>query len=284
MQWYYHKVIVVCQQPNYFPWLGYLEQCARADTLVLLDSVQWIKRGWQHRARILRTRMAPTAPHDCPAGRPQNPDNRFQWLTVPVESHGHREKQMNELAIAPPATPRPGWADAHWRTLQTVYGKRPYFKTQLEPYVKPWLEKHADESRLSTVLASSVSLCLKLLDLNPHILFSSQLPESGAKSERLVSLCQAVGASTYYSGIASTRYIDHAAFRAANIRLLWQHWRHPTYDQGRDQGRPAFTSHLSILDALANVSIDELKTWLAPPRHAITLGLETNIDQNLETT
>lgn len=244
-------MIVVCQQPNYFPWLGYLEQCARADIFIVLDSVQWIKQGWQHRARILTHPKAPQP---------------YQWLTIPVISKGHRAKTLAEIEIAPDSN----WTDDHWRIIQSTYGRRPFFRTQVEPHVRPWLESQSQTRLLNEALSSNLALCLKLLELKPRVVSSSTLPATGAKSERLVSLVRAVGGSTYYSGIASTRYIDHGAFRNADLRLLWQHWRHPEYGQGRER----FQSHLSFVDALANVPLETLKAWLAKPVHAINPELD----------
>jgi hypothetical protein len=47
-------MIALCQQPNYYPYLGYIEQCVRAYSLIMLDSVQWIKQCQQHRIKILQ--------------------------------------------------------------------------------------------------------------------------------------------------------------------------------------------------------------------------------------
>ena len=39
-------------QPTYLPWLGYLDLMDQVDTFVLLDTVQFDYRSWQHRNRI----------------------------------------------------------------------------------------------------------------------------------------------------------------------------------------------------------------------------------------
>jgi hypothetical protein len=228
--------IVVCQQPNYFPWLGYLEQCAVADTLIFLDSVQWIRQGRQHRTRILSQSAADGA----------------AWLTLPIRGKGHREKEIRELSVADGS-----WARRHWNTLQATYARRPYFKSQLEPIVRPWMEKLASEPGFFEIASGSVRLCLETLGFRPEILKSSELPCEGKSTERLVSLCRTVGATDYYSGIGST-YIDASGFRDAGIHLVWQRWKHPEYEQGR----AARKTHLSFLDALANVPVAELKRWL----------------------
>lgn len=40
-------------QPYLFPYIGYFQLINAVDTFVILDDVQWIKRGWINRNRIL---------------------------------------------------------------------------------------------------------------------------------------------------------------------------------------------------------------------------------------
>ncbi len=234
-------MVVVCQQPNYFPWLGYLELAARADVFVVLDSVQWIRQGRQHRARIL--------PH-------RTGHSDFQWLTLPVCGHGHRTKPLRDLLLAPDND----WNKQHWATLEAIYNRRPFFKSQLEPLVRPWLENAGQFKTMYDAALGSVQLCFSALDLSPQILLSSELPEQGAKTERLISICKALEADTYYSALGSTKYMDVAAFRASGVRLQWQHWKHPEYPQGLERCK----THLSFLDVLANVPLADIKTWMIP--------------------
>jgi len=59
--------VVAIHQPNFLPWLGYFDKLARADTFVLLDSVQFPKRNgtWMNRVKLLV------------GGEPG-------WITVPI--------------------------------------------------------------------------------------------------------------------------------------------------------------------------------------------------------
>jgi len=45
-------MIVAIHQPQYLPWLGYLDKIERCDTFVFLDNVQFKKNEWQNRNKI----------------------------------------------------------------------------------------------------------------------------------------------------------------------------------------------------------------------------------------
>ena len=229
---------VVCQQPNFFPWAGYFEQVASADVFIYLDTVQWIRQGRQHRTRL------PTPPG-------QVRDEHF-WLTVPVLGHGHRTKPFHEIEI----DPSQNWRAHQWETLKSLYGKAPYFRTQLEPVVRPFYEK---EFRfLIEACTASVAACCEPLGLTAPELLASDLPETGPKSTRLIGLCQEFTADEYYSALGATRYLDLNEFRAAGIRVRWQHFRALRSD---DIHRPA---DLSILDWLAHLPLEEIRAAVRP--------------------
>ena len=45
--------VAAIMQPTYLPYLGYFQLIAAADVLVFLDDVQFARRTWQQRNRIL---------------------------------------------------------------------------------------------------------------------------------------------------------------------------------------------------------------------------------------
>ncbi|MFQ5693753.1 MAG: WbqC family protein, partial [Nitrospinota bacterium] len=42
-------MILAAHQPQYLPWLGYLDKVAKADVFLVLDDVQYKKNEWQNR-------------------------------------------------------------------------------------------------------------------------------------------------------------------------------------------------------------------------------------------
>src|SRR6476660_4489118 len=90
---------VTIHQPQFLPWLGYLDKIDQADLFIALDSVQFKKNEWQNRNRI---RTA----------------DGCQWITVPVL---HRFGQLvNEVCINQAVT----WRSQHLRAIEMHYARR----------------------------------------------------------------------------------------------------------------------------------------------------------------
>ncbi len=243
--------VLIAEQPHYLPWLDFYEQVARADTVLVLDNVQWLRRGWQRRARV-------GLPPGVPLPAPSEP--AFQWLTIPLEG-ARRDDLLSELAVD---TSRP-WARKHLATLTMLYGKRPYFRSQVKPRLEAFYAEaegaRGPGSLLKTLLAS-MALFYEPLGLSPRVELASKLDRSHPdKTGRLVSYCTQLGMGTYYSAVGSL-YLRPGPFREAEVRLLWQKFRYPEYDQGRKGER--FVVGLSIVDVLSNVREDEVREWLKP--------------------
>jgi hypothetical protein len=225
--------VVVIEQPNYIPWLGYFDLLAQSDVWVWYDDVQYTKRDWRNRNRVAA-------------------DGEPLWLTIPVQTKGRYEQPICEVEIdyAQP------WVRRHLATLRRCYGRAPYFDA-VYAIVSAALERgHARLADLTIEL--NESLCA-YLGLRRRFLRSSALAGiEGRKQERLLSICRRLGAATYLSGPAARDYIAPAAFAAAGVALRYIVYDYPPYSRG---GRP-FVPRLSILDPLV---------WLGPAETAAFL-------------
>lgn len=73
--------------------------------------------------------------------------------------------------------------------------------------------------------------------------------DSADRSERLIQICHLLGADEYLSPIGSFEYIEKdGQFSKSDVRLLYQHFEHPTYKQLYGE----FIAHLSVIDLLLN--------------------------------
>jgi hypothetical protein len=210
-------------QPGYLPWLGFLDQVIRSDTFIYYDDVQFDKHGWRNRNRI----KSPNGP---------------LWLTVPVLNKGKFKQTNLEVEI----DNRQPWARKHIATIRQLYARAPCLGTYL-----PRLEELlcAGWSNLVELDVAVIELICEWLHVKRKMLRSSQLAVPGAKSERLMKICQHLGAKHYLSGDSARDYLDIGLFSANGISVEWQEYKHPIYPQLHG----AFIPYLSVLDLLLNV-------------------------------
>jgi len=215
-------LLVAIHQPEHMPWLGFFEKLLRADVFVLLDDVQFSKGDFQNRNRV--------------KGR-----GGAQWLTVPV-AHRFGQK-INEVGIAGGA-----WREKHWKTLRSCYARAAHFGEFAEAfedfYARPW-------AKLSELNVEAIRLLARAFRVEKEFVFSSTLGAAGQKSELVLNICKAVGASAYYSGRAGGSYLDADAFRREGVEIVVQEFEHPAYEQlfMKEQG---FVPNLSAVDLLFN--------------------------------
>lgn len=217
---------VAIHQPNFLPWLGFFYKAEQADLLVLLDNVQFAKRGFIQR-NYIKTNQG------------------TQLIGVPIKTKGRYFQTIAETEIDN-ETP---WQAKLIRTLGVNYAKAP--------------EYAAVAPEIGTILARP---CERLIDLNvellqsafhhlaiktPTLLASELEGVEGQGTERLISICRAVGADEYVSGAGGKNYQDESAFHTAGIHLEYTHFEHPTYPQLNGE----FAVNLSIVDYLFNVSL-----------------------------
>ena len=232
--------VVAIHQPNFFPWLGYFDKIARADVFVVLDHVQFPKSegNWSNRVRLAVN------------GKPA-------WVTMPVVRDYEGFRRIDEMRI----DNRAPWRRKLTQLLRTNYGKAAAFKDVFAT-VEHWIENPTD-SVVDYNLAAVTAICKRLGLESSHIVRSSTLPVSGAKTDLLVNVVKAVNGTTYLSGDGSTDYQDDAAFAAAGIDLVYQRFAHPVYPQRAGE---VFMAGLSVLDALLHLGFDGTSAILESAR------------------
>ena len=214
----------VIMQPTYLPWAGCFNLMAMADFFVFLDDVQFEKQSWQNRNRILLN------------GQPH-------WLTVPVKRN-HLSDKIKDIIV----DDQHNWRNKHLELLRHTYARHPYASEMLE-HVSHSLK--CSTSQLSNLNTSFIRSTAKLLNLNPNFVYSSELDIHGARSERLLKICNHLGCNRYLSPRGSADYLaEDAVFDNSNVELEFQNFDPQPYYQ---RGEPSFVSHLSIVDVLANL-------------------------------
>lgn len=209
---------VTIHQPQFLPWLGYLDKIARADLFVVLDQVQFKKQEWQNRNRI-RT------------------SHEWQWLTVPVlQRFGQR---IDEVRV----NPQVDWRRQHLRALTMHYAKAPYRDVALAGLQSLY---EADWERLVDLNLAVIRWLLETFHIRTPIRLASELSSRDHPTDRLIDICRELGAVSYLAGPGAVHYLDRPRFEASGLRLELQQFRHPRYAQCYDP----FIAGMSALDLL----------------------------------
>jgi hypothetical protein len=233
-------VRVAIHQPEAFPWLGFFDKLARADVLVLLDSVQFRKNYFQNRNRI---RTA----------------DGWVWITVPVLTAGRASQDIAAVEINATVD----WRAKIRRAVTLHYGRARHFAALRGPLFeileRPW-------ERLAELNLAVIAWLAEALGIRRRMVRASELGAAGARSELLVDLCGRLGATEYISGISGRTYLDESLFVKAGIAVRYQEFHHPVYPQCYEP----FVPCMSALDLLFTHGPEAGPLLLAPDSPRLT--------------
>ena len=235
---------VALMQPTFLPWQGFFGLAAAADVFVVLDDFQFQRHSFHQRNRI---RLA---------------DGTESWISVPV---GHaRDGEFPTLAEATPVV------DAKWRrrlkaTLDQSYGRAAHHE-ELRGPIDEWIDTAF--ASVADMNIAFIQLVASMLEFEPAWRRSSDIGSTGQRSERVLDLLRRAGARTYLCARGSHEYMAvDGLFPVDDIEVVFQDFRPQPYPQRRAD---AFMSHLSVLDALFEVGVDETRRLVLESQRAWT--------------
>ncbi len=220
--------LVAIHQPTFLPWLGWWDKLVRADVFVLLDDVQFPKKGgtWMNRVRMLVGGEA-------------------RWMTMPVDRRYEGTRRVREMRID---ESKP-WRENMLATIRGSYARAP-FADDVLPLVEEALAASTD--RVAELNERATRLLAGRLGLDASKLVrQSDLGVSGEGTELLAKLCRTVGGDTYLSGDGADGYLEENVFGAAELDLTFQMFTPPRYPQPT----PDYVAGLSVVDALMSCGL-----------------------------
>ncbi len=216
-------MIVSINQPAYLPWLGYFHRIAVSDVHIVLDHVQFEKKSFTNRNKV-RTK------------------DGCCWLTTPLKTKGRfGDLSISQVEIADDQK----WAGKHWATMKQCYARTAYFSEHA-----PFFENVYSHSwtRLSDLLREINEYLLRAFHVDTPLLFSSEMKPNAIKSDLVLELCLAAGATVCLSGPLGRDYLNEASFREAGIKIAYHDFIHPRYDQAF----LGFEPYMAAIDLLFN--------------------------------
>ena len=217
-------------QPNFMPWLGFFYKWFKCDTFVFIDDVQFSKGSIINRVKIKTIKSD-------------------QWLTIPVKQRGRYPQLISEVEIENNNM----WRNKVLGTIKTNYARTPYFKKYFFGFEDIINKNYKFLVDLNIDLLKWLANELKI---KTNTLRSSELSNINGKStEKLVSICNSIGAKQYLSGFGGHKYQKDELFQKNDIELIMYDFKHPEYNQLWGQ----FIPGLSIIDLLFNLGSESGK-------------------------
>lgn len=216
-------------QPNVFPPLHYFNRIMNSDVWVVLDDVQLNKKVGQTRVPLKINGL----------------EHNF---IIPVLG-GNRVK-INTASIAY----QPDWVSKFQTMLSYAYGKSPYFNT-IWSAAAEYVDYHYRMNSSFLLFCEQFTTdLLRKLGWQGEVVSSTGLAVNMKSSERIAEMVVQLNGTKYIGGGKGfEQYVNMEHFRNRNLSIIVQNWKCPEYPQSKGD----FVSNLSILDLLANVSLDE---------------------------
>lgn len=238
---------IAIMQPYFFPYLGYFDLINSVDLFIVYDTVQYIRRGWIHRNRILR-----------------QDGKGWQYVVVPTVK-APQKTRVTDIAVA---------TDSAWKTR--ILGQMDHYRTTA-PHAKDTIRfvgecLASNESSVARLNVHLLARCSDLLAIDFRYRFASdldvQLDATRTAEERILDLCEYLGAKEYVNLPGGIDLYHPEAFAARNIRLTFRHL--PKFFYATDPY--VFEPNLSIIDVLMWNEPGTIKAHLDANRSQEVLG------------
>ena len=229
-------------QPYFFPYVGYFQLIANTDQFVFFDIVQYNKKSWMNRNRILH---------------PSKPDD-FQYISVPIAKH-NKGSLIKDVGIS---------HDEKWQNKilgqLTVYKKlRAPFYNEVNQIVREILSKECN-TLLDLSIESTRTICDYIgIEFNYEIASRINFDKSSISQpgDWALEISKHRKASEYINPPGGYDIFDENKFIENDIKLSFLKSNLSPYEQS---WRKRFNSGLSILDALMfNNKVDLMELLLS---------------------
>lgn len=226
---------IAIMQPYLFPYIGYFQLIAAADKFIVLDDVNYIKKGWINRNRILI-------------------GGKDKLFTVPLKE-ASQNKKIRDIELVEDDK----WKDKFLMTLKLNYNKAPYYSEAISR-----IEKiiQCKEVNLSSYIYNSILGLCSYLDIKTELVPSSSVYSNGdlKAQEKILDICFKEKATDYINPIGGMELYDKNSFIQSSINLNFIKSSEIVYRQFNNPFVPwlsiidlmMFNSKESILDFITN--------------------------------
>jgi hypothetical protein len=225
---------VAIMQPYFMPYLGYFQLINSVDTFVIYDNIQYTKKGWINRNRILE-------------------GNSDKLITVPIKSDSTYldviDREISDI-----------WLKEKIKLLNRIsitYKKAPYYQ-QVYKLIEDCI--NYDNLNLFKFIYNSIINLNSYMGITSKMVISStiEIDHTLKLQDKVLAICKALKATKYINAIGGTHLYNKEIFKKHNLELNFIKSDNISYKQyGND-----FIPYLSIIDTLMFNSQESIKEFL----------------------
>lgn len=219
---------VVIMQPHYLFLRKHFHQIRKSDLYIFMDDTQFVKNGHHNRNRI-------------------KSNNGHKWLTVPVLQKGRFGQKLNEVEI----DNHVNWRKKHWESIRYNYSRAPYFRNYADFFEDVYNSEWNKLVDLNSYLIINISRFLGIKEVEFRKLSELNV-EDPNPTQRLISICEEVGATNYIIGTRAKDYMQEDLWKNTNVKLNYFEPEYPAYPQLHGD----YLENCSIIDLLFNCGED----------------------------
>lgn len=225
------RMKIAIHQPEFMPWTGFFYKMALADIYVIFDHVQFKKRYFENRNRIVSFKK------------------EVSYISAPVITKGRYTQPIKDTQI----DNAQDWKKVLLKKIRYFYSKAPYFDKYYDGLCSV-VNARAHE-RLLDFNMDIINYFRIHLGISTPMVFSSQMDVLGQKGCGLIlQICLINKAGVYLCGLSGRDYLNENDFSQRGICIEWLDYQSPEYKQLGE----GFTPNMSTLDLLFNYGEDSL--------------------------
>jgi hypothetical protein len=226
---------IAIMQPYFMPYIGYFQLIKSVDEFIIYDNIQYTKKGWINRNRILV-------------------NGKDQIITLPIK------KDSDYLNVAERELSESWEKDKNKmiNIIKSSYSKSPYFKESSELIFECL---NNSEKNLFKFIYDSIIIINEYLGIKTSIIISSSIDANHTlkSQDKVLSLCKAQNADVYINSIGGVELYDKTIFKENGIDLNFIKSNPINYKQFNNE----FIPWLSIIDVLMFNSKEQIQKYLS---------------------
>jgi len=225
---------VAIMQPYFFPYIGYFQLMNAVDEFVIYDNIEFSKKGWIHRNRILV-------------------NGEDSYISIPLKRDSDyldiRDRYLADV-----------WINEKQKMLNKIKGS--YKKSPNFNFAYPVIEKAIsyEENNLFKFLLNSLNVIKEYLEIQTSFVTSSTLSidHNLTGDKKVMAICKARKTNTYLNPIGGTQLYIKEDFKDVGIDLNFL----KTGDIKYQQFNNAFVPSLSIIDVMMFNTKEVIREYL----------------------